>query len=182
MKSFGHKRLVRDKDGNITGTNDMACVLGLIREARKANEQLCSDDLRLALLRFEHAKTVAEHAKRERSAMSDRCQQCGEVPNPDGRCACPRRDAESSFAAPSGSATCRNRPPADLAALLFHWLHNRDRIRAMTNAELVRECLGTEAADWDVVNEMMTRLHPGWENEPDESPNVKVSDGGHKTL
>ena len=61
----------------------------------------------------------------------------------------------------------RDRPPADLAANLCHWLHNHDRIRAMSNAELVRECLGTEAADWDVVNEMMTRLHPGWENEPD---------------
>jgi hypothetical protein len=44
------------------GTNDMACVLGLIREARQANEQLRSDDLRLALLPFEHAKTVTEHA------------------------------------------------------------------------------------------------------------------------
>jgi hypothetical protein len=76
----------------------------------------------------------------------------------------------------TGSATWRNRPPADLAANLCHWLHNHDRIRAMTNAELVRECLGTEAADWDVVNEMMTRLHPGWENEPDESPNVLLSD------
>ena len=37
----------------------------------------------------------------------------------------------------------------------------------MTNAELVRECLKIEAADWDIVNEMMTRLHPGWQDEPD---------------
>jgi hypothetical protein len=50
------------------GTNDMACVLGLIREARKANEQLRSDDLRLALLPFEHAKTVTEHANDQAQA------------------------------------------------------------------------------------------------------------------
>ena len=32
--------------------------------------------------------------------MSDRCEKCGEVPNPDGQCACPSRISESSFAAP----------------------------------------------------------------------------------
>lgn len=72
---------------------------------------------------------------------------------------------------PAGSATWRGRPVADLAENLCRWLHHRDKLRAMSNAELVRECLKTEAADWDIVNEMMTRLHPGWENEPDESPN-----------
>ncbi len=72
---------------------------------------------------------------------------------------------------PDCSATWRNRPIADLVENLCHWLHHHDQLRAMSNAELVRECLKTEAADWDIVNEMMTRLHPGWENEPDESPN-----------
>lgn len=37
--------------------------------------------------------------------MSDRCQQCGEVLNPDGQCACPKQKAASSLAAPTGSAT-----------------------------------------------------------------------------
>lgn len=65
------------------GTNDMACVLGLIREARKAQEILsdglnqvyCAsersevmENLRLALLPFENAKTVAEHANDPSSA------------------------------------------------------------------------------------------------------------------
>lgn len=62
-------------------------------------------------------------------------------------------------------APWRNRPISDLAENLCNWLETHDRIKAMTNAELVRECLQTEAADWDIVNEMMTRLHPGWENE-----------------
>lgn len=55
------------------GTNDMACVLGLIREARKAHEVWAHHpdgdegtkalkNLRLALVPFEHAKTVAEYA------------------------------------------------------------------------------------------------------------------------
>jgi hypothetical protein len=64
--------------------------------------------------------------------------------------------------------TWREKPVSDLAENLCQWLHNADALRAMSNAELVRECLKTGAADWDIVNEMMTRLHPGWENEPDE--------------
>lgn len=63
-------------------------------------------------------------------------------------------------------ASWREKPVADLAANLCQYIHSRDRLKAMTNAELVRECTKTDAADWDIVNEMMTRLHPGWENEP----------------
>lgn len=78
-----------------------------------------------------------------------------------------------------GSATWRGRPIAVLVKNLRAWLDHQDKIRAMTNAELVRECLKTEAADSDITNEMMTRLHPGWENEPDDRsrPTTKLTAG-----
>ena len=59
--------------GETLGTNDMACVLGLIREARKAHEVWAGahhpdsepgttalENLRLALKPFENARTVPE--------------------------------------------------------------------------------------------------------------------------
>jgi hypothetical protein len=39
------------------------------------------------------------------------------------------------------------------------------RLGKLTNKELVHECLNSDAADYFVVEEMMNRLHPGWENE-----------------
>ena len=39
------------------------------------------------------------------------------------------------------------------------------RLRGLTNAELVAECLQLDAADYPVVQEMMTRLDPTWSEE-----------------
>ncbi len=45
----------------------------------------------------------------------------------------------------------------------------QERLRALTNAELVAECAELDAADYPVVEEMMTRLDPNWFKE-EEAP------------
>ena len=52
-----------------------------------------------------------------------------------------------------------------LAGALVEVLDARALLKTRTNAELVAECLKTDAADYLVVMEMMDRLDPGWENE-----------------
>lgn len=45
---------------------------------------------------------------------------------------------------------------------LIECVHNLERLKKLSNTELVREAMHCEAADWDVVLEMMERLAPGW--------------------
>lgn len=39
-----------------------------------------------------------------------------------------------------------------------------ERLRQLSNQDLVREVLSTDAADYLAVEEMMNRLDPGWED------------------
>jgi hypothetical protein len=43
-----------------------------------------------------------------------------------------------------------------------------ERLRRLTNVELVAECLKTDAADYPVAEEMTTRLDPDWYKEEGE--------------
>ena len=42
-------------------------------------------------------------------------------------------------------------------------MDNADRLRQLSHRDLVEECLSTDAADYDVVIELMNRVLPGWE-------------------
>lgn len=44
------------------------------------------------------------------------------------------------------------------------------RFSAMSDRDLVAECLNSEAADYLVVIEMMDRLDPGWSSRPTSPP------------
>ena len=44
-------------------------------------------------------------------------------------------------------------------------LDESDRLKALTNEELVMECLQDPSTDCPVVEEMMDRLWPGWDRE-----------------
>ncbi len=56
----------------------------------------------------------------------------------------------------------------DLASSLLWVLKQKEVLKTRTNAEVVDECLQCEAADYLVVQEMMDRLDPGWQNRPTE--------------
>lgn len=61
---------------------------------------------------------------------------------------------------------------------------NLERLKKLSNTELVREAMHCEAADWDVVLEMMERLAPGWADQdcgcekcwPEIRPSALLSD------
>lgn len=77
--------------------------------------------------------------------MSDRCQRCGEVPNPDGSCACPKQQAPNSLAATMGSAMLGN---FNFAWIIVYLRNCGERARATL---LARDALGitlTEASKW----------------------------------
>lgn len=50
-----------------------------------------------------------------------------------------------------------------LADRLLQILDERERLRALCNADLVREALESKASEYLVVEEMMNRLDPDWE-------------------
>jgi hypothetical protein len=50
-------------------------------------------------------------------------------------------------------------------AKLLGILANRGRLAALSAKELVEEAASSPAADYDIVIELMNRVHPGWENE-----------------
>ena len=52
-----------------------------------------------------------------------------------------------------------------LAEKVLSIIAEQERLRNLTNHELVIECLNLEAADYGIVCEMMDRLYPGWEND-----------------
>jgi hypothetical protein len=45
---------------------------------------------------------------------------------------------------------------------ILDMMAEQDRLRSLTNAELVAECAGMDAADYLIVEEMMDRLEPDW--------------------
>lgn len=49
-----------------------------------------------------------------------------------------------------------------MVEVFFSWWVEDERLRKLTNAELVAECAKLDAADYAVVEEMMTRLDPKW--------------------
>ena len=55
----------------------------------------------------------------------------------------------------------------ELAAMLA-MLEERRRLENLTDAELVAECLHLDAADYPLVEEMMTRLDPTWFEQKDD--------------
>lgn len=63
----------------------------------------------------------------------------------------------------------RLRPPLavtpELLAKLQSGLDESRRLAALSDGDLVRECLHTDGTDFPVVEEMMSRLSPGWEND-----------------
>lgn len=75
--------------------------------------------------------------------MSDRCPRCGEVPNPDGQCACPKQQAASSLAVPAGSETARK------AKVLIEMLDTGATrwAEGLTDAELADELIANLWAD-----------------------------------
>lgn len=58
-----------------------------------------------------------------------------------------------------------------LAEKLAECVAVRHGITSLSNEELVSLCLSTDAADFVCVQEMMSRLHPGWQEANDEHPN-----------
>lgn len=58
-----------------------------------------------------------------------------------------------------------NNMPDNIIAGIIACVENSERLKVLTNRELVAECLKSPAADYDVVVEMMSRLDPGWEDE-----------------
>lgn len=79
------------------------------------------------------------------------------------------KDGCRAFAAASGSGG----PTEAEVSKLLAMARESTRLGKLTNKELVRECLNSDAADYFVVEEMMNRLHPGWEN--DNLPNSQLS-------
>lgn len=53
------------------------------------------------------------------------------------------------------------------AEILAQVLRERERLQALTNAALVAECSKSEAADYEIVIEMMNRLDPEWNTRVD---------------
>ena len=53
----------------------------------------------------------------------------------------------------------------EIAENLLIVLDAKERLRSLSNEELVKECLLTDAADYLTVEEMMTRLWPDWAKE-----------------
>lgn len=54
-----------------------------------------------------------------------------------------------------------------IADNLMACLATRDRLAKMTPLELVNKALGSDAADYDVVIELMNRVLPGWVDMPE---------------
>jgi hypothetical protein len=50
-------------------------------------------------------------------------------------------------------------------------LAQRDRLRSLTNVELVGECLNSYPVSDDILEEMMTRLDPEWFEEKNDDRN-----------
>lgn len=48
---------------------------------------------------------------------------------------------------------------------ILAYILEQDRLRPLSDIDLIRECMKTEAADEPAVEEMMDRLHPGWLDE-----------------
>ncbi|HTJ77691.1 MAG TPA: hypothetical protein VL357_01725 [Rariglobus sp.] len=63
---------------------------------------------------------------------------------------------------------------------LMALLDNARRLEKLSAEELVSECLGTAAADYAIVTELMNRVLPGWADilADDEPENNRITDTG----
>lgn len=102
--------------------------------------------------------------------MSDRCERCGEVRNPDGQCACPKQQAQSELAAPAGSA----RAYADEQV---EWLLGQieliGKLKESDNRKLLWLGMNTKAwkaldvggVEAEIFGEIENRLYPEYDGE-----------------
>jgi len=64
------------------------------------------------------------------------------------------------------------------------WLNSSRQLEKMTPRELIDECLKSDAADYDIVIELMNRVLPGWatDDTEDQPQNGSSELTAHQTL
>lgn len=72
-----------------------------------------------------------------------------------------------------------NQPITDeqMGKAVIAMLVESDRLRSLSNTELVAECAETAAADYLIVAEMMDRLDPDWAKEEEEAKEDETKEG-----